>query len=74
MLNYQRVDVELLSKSRLFLFPTRDIAGRSGLEILLDHWLHQCTGLSDSHPSRGDSKRHPSPLFFFFDVSKVEKP
>lgn len=24
-----------------------------GLEILLDHWLHECSGLPNSHPARG---------------------
>ena len=60
----QKLEVELLSKKKKFLDFLCDIAG--GLEILLDHWLHQCTGLSDSHPSRGDSA---TSVFFCFDVS-----
>jgi len=64
----QKLEVELLSKKSLDFLC--DIA--EGLEILLDHWLHQCTGLSDSHPSRGDSATSVGCFFSMFLFVKIK--
>ena len=37
---------------------------RRGLEILLDHWLHQCSGLPDSHSTRGVSTKRYQPTSY----------